>query len=263
VTQDPHLTLLRSPNAGGALQDHIDAQAGKIGARFKARAKLCTFDGICRMAGEGVGIGIVPETAARRCRRSAQTAVIRLFDDWATRRLLVCIRSERELTPPTSPARRIWPLVEETMTGFGRLDTAFNNAGFQERRAPLATQTDAMRHEIPALIASGGGRIVNNASVSGVRNPNPGLSLCGASKAAAIALTRAAAMEYAPQGVRINAVAPDVLFENATFDTCKGAAMRVPLIPFAGPPAEQRRLCDDMKKGIETNFKGLTAVAGA
>jgi NAD(P)-dependent dehydrogenase (short-subunit alcohol dehydrogenase family) len=41
-----------------------------------------------------------------------------------------------------------------------------------------------------------------------VRNPNPGLALYGASKAAAIALTRAAAMEYGPQGVRINSVAP-------------------------------------------------------
>lgn len=115
-------------------------------------------------------------------------------------------------------------LVAQTMTRFGRLDVVFNNAGFQERRAPLAVQTDgvygqvfdtnvravfhAMRHEIPALIASGGGAIVNNTSVSGMRNPNPGLSLYGASKAAAIALTRAAAMEYAPQGVRINAVAP-------------------------------------------------------
>ena len=50
--------------------------------------------------------------------------------------------------------------------------------------------------------------IVNNTSVSGIRNPNPGLALYGASKAAAIALTRAAAMEYASKGIRINAIAP-------------------------------------------------------
>lgn len=115
-------------------------------------------------------------------------------------------------------------LVAETTARFGRLDAVFNNAGFQERRLPLAEQTDAvyqqvfdtnvraifhaMRHEIPALVAVGGGTIVNNTSVSGVRNPNAGLSLYSASKAAAIALTRAAAMEYAPAGVRINAVAP-------------------------------------------------------
>jgi len=50
--------------------------------------------------------------------------------------------------------------------------------------------------------------IVNNASVSGVRNPNTGLALYAASKAAAVSLTRSAAMEYAPAKIRINAVSP-------------------------------------------------------
>lgn len=115
-------------------------------------------------------------------------------------------------------------VVYRTLEAFGRLDSVFNNAGYQEKRALMAEQDDvvfnnvfatnvgglfsAMRHQIPALISSGGGAIVNNTSVSGVRNPNPGLALYGASKAAAIALTRAAAMEYAPRGIRINAVAP-------------------------------------------------------
>jgi NAD(P)-dependent dehydrogenase (short-subunit alcohol dehydrogenase family) len=114
--------------------------------------------------------------------------------------------------------------IEQAVGRFGALHAVFNNAGFQEPRAPLVEQTDAvfakvfdtnvravfhaMRHAIPALLASGGGAIVNNTSVSGVRNPNPGLALYGASKAALISLTRAAAMEYAPLGVRINAVAP-------------------------------------------------------
>ncbi|MGQ3032174.1 MAG: SDR family NAD(P)-dependent oxidoreductase, partial [Ferrovibrionaceae bacterium] len=104
------------------------------------------------------------------------------------------------------------------------LDIAFNNAGFQERRAELAAQPEAvydavfdvnvrglflaMKAQIPLMLARGGGVIVNNASVSGLRNPNPGLSLYAASKAAAVSLTRSAAMEYAPRGVRINAVSP-------------------------------------------------------
>ncbi len=115
-------------------------------------------------------------------------------------------------------------LVERTVARFGRLDAVCNNAGYQERRAPLLEQSDdayaqvfdtnvrflfnAMRFEIPALIASGGGAIVNTTSVSGFRNPYPGFALYNASKAAAIALTRSAALEYAPQGVRINSVAP-------------------------------------------------------
>lgn len=85
--------------AGGALQEHIDAQAAKTGAKLKFRAKLRTFEGICRMAGEGVGIGIVPKAAADRCRRSMWLAVIPLSDKWARRQLSVCVRDERGLTP--------------------------------------------------------------------------------------------------------------------------------------------------------------------
>ena len=58
------------------------------------------------------------------------------------------------------------------------------------------------------MTQQGGGAIVVNASVSGLRNPNPGLALYSASKAAVVSLTRSAAMEYAEKGVRINAVAP-------------------------------------------------------
>jgi NAD(P)-dependent dehydrogenase (short-subunit alcohol dehydrogenase family) len=115
-------------------------------------------------------------------------------------------------------------LVRTAVERCGRLDVAFNNAGFQERRAPLEQQgmeiydsvfdTNVralflcLRHQLPAMLAKGGGSIVVNTSVSGVRNPNPGFSLYSASKAAAISLTRSAAMENAPRGIRINAVAP-------------------------------------------------------
>ncbi|MGO4724183.1 MULTISPECIES: SDR family NAD(P)-dependent oxidoreductase [unclassified Inquilinus] len=123
----------------------------------------------------------------------------------------------------TCPAE-VQAMVEAAVERFGRLDIAFNNAGWQEPRAPLAEQPDeafetafasnvralfhAMKAEIVIMLRQGGGVIVNNASVSGVRNPNPGLALYSASKAAAISLTRSAAMEYAPLGIRINAVSP-------------------------------------------------------
>jgi NAD(P)-dependent dehydrogenase (short-subunit alcohol dehydrogenase family) len=114
--------------------------------------------------------------------------------------------------------------VAQTIERFGRVDIAFNNAGVQEQRAPLAEQPYdvfeivftanvravflAMKAEIAAMLRNGGGIIVNNASVSGLRNPNPGLSLYSASKAAVVSLTRSAALEYAPHGIRINAVSP-------------------------------------------------------
>ena len=106
----------------------------------------------------------------------------------------------------------------------GRLDVAFNNAGYQEPRAPLVEQDPALydrvfdtnvravylslQHQIRIMVEQGGGAIVVNTSVSGLRNPNPGLALYSASKAALVSLTRSAAMEYAEKGVRINAVAP-------------------------------------------------------
>jgi NAD(P)-dependent dehydrogenase (short-subunit alcohol dehydrogenase family) len=115
-------------------------------------------------------------------------------------------------------------MVDFALAELGRLDIVFNNAAFQEPRGLLADQPDetyervldtnlrsvfqAMKAQIPAMLRQGGGVIVNNASVSGVRNPNPGLSLYAASKAAVLALTRAAAMEYAPQKIRINAISP-------------------------------------------------------
>lgn len=83
----------------GALQDHLDAQAARIGLRIRPRIRLRGFDDICRMASAGVGIGIIPETAARRCRKSMQISVKRLSDDWAVRRLSLCTRSDAELTP--------------------------------------------------------------------------------------------------------------------------------------------------------------------
>lgn len=86
--------------ASGALQDHIDAQAARLGTKLKMRVRMRTFESICEMAAYGIGLGIVPETAARRSGRSAKIAALRLTDDWATRQLSVCTRSVEELAPP-------------------------------------------------------------------------------------------------------------------------------------------------------------------
>ena len=83
----------------GALQKHIEMQAARLGGRIKLRVAVRDFEGVCRMAGEGVGIGIVPETAARRAKRTARVEFARISEAWATRQLSVCARSDAELTP--------------------------------------------------------------------------------------------------------------------------------------------------------------------
>ncbi len=111
--------------------------------------------------------------------------------------------------------------VEAVIARYGRLDIAFNNAGVDKPPAPIAeTATDgfddliatnlrgvflAMKHELPHLVASRGA-IVNMASIGG-RHAFPNIVGYGASKAAVIHMTRAAAQEYGLD-VRINAIAP-------------------------------------------------------
>ncbi len=114
-------------------------------------------------------------------------------------------------------------LVELALSEYGRLDAAFNNATDGPMPAPLADidpdefdlgiRTNVrgtflgMKFQIPAMLANGGGAIVNMASVAGVR-ATANLSTYVAAKAGIIALTETAALDYADRGIRVNVVAP-------------------------------------------------------
>jgi len=82
---------------GSALQDHVAHHARRLGKRLNYRVQLRSFESICRMVGEGIGVAIVPRTAAIRCARSMPIKRIALSDAWAARSLVLCVRSLDEL----------------------------------------------------------------------------------------------------------------------------------------------------------------------
>jgi NAD(P)-dependent dehydrogenase (short-subunit alcohol dehydrogenase family) len=207
-------------------------------------------------ASRGIGAAI-----ARACRNNGARLVLASRDKDALSRLTDELdptgRDVVSIQADITNGRDLEAAVSLAKAKFGRLDCAVNNAGVQTLRLPLAELPEeafdalmavnlrgvfvAMKHELKAMLEAGAGSIVNVSSTAGIA-AFPLIGAYAASKQAVIGLTRTAAVEYAPKGIRVNALAPGMVMTEmlkggpaATPERTAQTISKIPMARIAGP----------------------------
>lgn len=182
-------------------------------------------DQVVLITGGNAGIGL--ETALAFARQGAKVAITgrraaegeaALKEIEGTGAEAIFIRADASVPADADK------VVTEVVNKWGRLDVAFNNAGILGATGATHEYADAefdkvlavnvsgvfyaMKRELAQMAKQGSGVIINTSSVVGFRTVGPGMLAYHTSKAAVISMTRAAAVEYAKSGIRVNGVAP-------------------------------------------------------